>query len=171
MHQENAIIVEVRPDKKVFRNFALFDTFVLKKRWVRPVVFLAIMSAFAIAALVYGKNQAGLLGGVLLAVGIGLPAAYVLSFLLQVNDQAEKNRLYAGRRIYTVTLREDGVSVHHEQRKNETLGLNWADISAYRRKDCIYLYAGQTRAFLLPAGQANVSDDELWSFITSHKGS
>ena len=47
----------------------------------------------------------------------------------------------------------------------------WKDIkAAFRVKGCVYLYVNPMRAFLLPDGQANVSDGELWSFIAEHMG-
>ena len=41
----------------------------------------------------------------------------------------------------------------------------WTDITAYRRRGCIYVYAPKNKAFLLPDGQADVQDIELWEFI------
>ena len=81
MESKKIITVKVRLDKKLFRSFAFYDTFVVKKRLVRPALFCVIMAAFAAAALIIGKEQSGLIAGVLLFVGLGLPAVYVLSFL------------------------------------------------------------------------------------------
>ena len=171
MSSVKTITVEVRPDKRTFRDFAVFDAFVLKKHWVRPTIFCAAMTVFAVAALLFVQEQPWLIAGVLLAVGYGLPAVYVLSFLSQVSAQAKKNRLSADKKVYTVTLGEECVTVKGERRENETLTLEWANLTAYRRKRCIYLYADKNRAFLLPDGQADVSGGELWEFISARAGS
>ena len=166
MSMDRTITVEVKLDRKTFRDFALFDTFVLKKHWVRPAVFCAAMTLFAVIALIFVKEQPWLISGVLFAAGAGLPAVYILSFLSQVNIQAKKNRLSAERSVYTVVLRDDGVTVRNCQRENETLTLKWSDVAVYFRKKCIYLYAGSGKAFLLPDGQADVPAGELREFIS-----
>ena len=155
MKDDRAVTVDVSLDTKTFRNFALFDTFRLKKRWIRPAVFCGIMSAFALAALLAGNEQSGLIAGVLFAVGIDL--------------QAKKMHLSAKRKVYTVTVDSSGVTVEHHLQKGETLHMNWSDIAgAYRRRRCIYLYADNNRAFLLPNGQADTDDSELWDRISEH---
>ena len=70
-----------------------------------------------------------------------------------------------------MTLGEECVTVKGERRENETLTLEWANLTAYRRKRCIYLYADKNRAFLLPDGQADVSGGKLWEFISARAGS
>ena len=125
MKNDKNITVKVKLDKKVFRSFAFYDTFVKKKRWVRPALFCVIMTAFAFFALIAGKEQSVLIAGVLLAVGFCLPLVYVLSFLGQVNAQAEKYRLSSGRDIYTVTLDDEGVTVQGQVQSDDVLRLKW----------------------------------------------
>ena len=43
------ITIPVKLDEKTFRRFAYFDMFILRKKWIRPVVFFLIMTAFAFA--------------------------------------------------------------------------------------------------------------------------
>ncbi len=62
------------------------------------------MSAFAIVRFVLRGRQALLLGAVLPAVGIGLPAAYFASCLLSVNAQTKKLELSGSRTTYTLCL-------------------------------------------------------------------
>jgi len=51
------------------------------------------------------------------------------------------------------------------------VALKWSQMAAaYRAKGCIYLYVNPARAFLLPDGQADVSDDELWEYLVKHMG-
>lgn len=38
MGPEKTIVIPVRLDEKTFKRFARFDMFVLRKKWVRPLV-------------------------------------------------------------------------------------------------------------------------------------
>ena len=51
------ITIPVKLDEKTFRRFAYFDMFILRKKWIRPVVFFLIMTAFAFAALAVLVNE------------------------------------------------------------------------------------------------------------------
>lgn len=169
MSQE--IVIPVRLDEKTFRRFAWFDMFILRKRWVRPVVFSGVMIAFAAAALFTRREQSGLIAAVLLAVGVGLPVVYFGSFLSQVNMQAMRSRLNPPRRVYTVELREEGIRVVNNQKKEDPLTLPWQDIpQAFRARGCVYLYVTPQKAFLLPSGQASVSDDQVWECLNQRLG-
>ena len=42
------ITIPVRLDGKTFKKFSRFDMFRLRRRWVRPVVFALILTAFLI---------------------------------------------------------------------------------------------------------------------------
>lgn len=165
------ITIPVRLDAKTFKRFGRFDMFVLRKRWVRPVVFALILIAFAAVALLSGKEQSGLIAAVLLVVGLGLPLVYFGTFLSQVNLQAEQLRLDTPRPVYTVTLDFDGVRAVNNMKKEDAQSVKWADVqAAFRRKSCIYLYVSPVKAFLLPSGQADVSDDELWAYLKERLG-
>lgn len=172
MSSERNITIPVRLDEKTFKRFARFDMFTLRKRWVRPVIFSAILIAFAFVALLTKKAQSGMIAAVLLAVGIGLPVVYFGSFFSQVNMQALQQKLKPPRNVYTVTLREEGIRVENNQRQEDALEMEWAAVQkAFRRKGCIYLYVTPTKAFLLPEGQADVPDEEVWDYLTAHMGS
>ncbi len=171
MNSAGPITVPVKLDSKTFKRFAWFDMFTLRKRWKRPVLFSFMLIAFAVIALLTGKSQSGLIAAVLLAVGIGLPVIYFGSFLSQVSAQAEDRRLEPPRRVYTVTLGGKHLAVENNQKKEETLILNWKDVpQAYRVKGCIYLYVSPAKAFLLPDGQADVPDNEVWEYLVKHMG-
>lgn len=164
-------VVPVRLDAATFRRFCVFDTLRLRRRWVRPAVFALILSGFAAVALLSGRDQAGLIAAVLLAVGLGLPLVYIGSFLAQVNRQAALFGLDKPRTVYTVTLNADGVGVTSQLRKEPPVQVPWPQVqAAFRRRDCIYLYVNAARAFLLPAGQGGVSQDELWAYLQKHMG-
>lgn len=172
MNPDQSIVIPVRLDEKTFRKFARFDMFARRKKWVRPAVFSLILIAFAFAALLLRKEQSGLIAAVLLVVGIGLPIVYFGTFLSQVSMQAVRARLQPARRVYTVTLREEGLRVENNQKKEDPLEMDWASVHrAYQRKGCTYLYVTENRAFLLPDGQANVTDAEVWEYLVRHLGS
>ena len=163
------IEIPVKLDEKTFRRFAWYDTLILRKKWIRPVVFSAILIVFAFVALISRREQSGMIAAVLLAVGIGLPVVYVGSFLSQVNMQAMQHKLKPPRKVYTVRLEDQGIRVENNQKKEEPLELPWSGIAqAIRRKKCIYLYVTPVKAFLLPAGQANVPDNQVWEMMVKH---
>ena len=140
-NRDRTITIPVRMDSKTFRRFALFDAFVVKRHWRRPALFSALLLAFAMAALLLRREQSALIAAILLAVGLGLPILYIGMFFGQVNVQALRNRLR----------------------------LSWQELyRAYRLKNCVYLYAALGRAFLLPTGQADAADGDLWAFIAEH---
>lgn len=163
------ITVPVKLNEKTFRRFARFDMLYLRKRWMRPAVFALILTAFAFVALYSGKNEAGLIAAVLLAVGQGLPIVYIGMFLSQVNVQAMRQRLgKEGRRVYDMRLTDSEIIVVNRRKTDERVALPWKDVKqAFRVKGCIYLYVHTARAFLIPDGQASAPADEVWAFITS----
>lgn len=163
--------IPVKLDKKTFKRFSRFDTLRLRKKWVRPVVFALILVAFAVVALLTGKEQAGLIAAVLLVVGLGLPLVYFGTFFSQVNLQAENHRLDPPRAVYTVTLNADGIGVTNDQKAEEAVAVPWKDAqAAFKDKGCVYLYVNAARAFLLPDGQGNADPDELWAYLVKHMG-
>lgn len=165
------ITVSVKLDEKTFKRFARFDMFILRKKWIRPAVFSLILMAFAFVALLLRKEQSGLIAAVLLVVGIGLPLVYIGTFLSQVNMQAARAKLKPARSVYSVTMRDEGVRIVNNQKAEEPQEVSWKSIhQAFRRKRCIYLYVTPAKAFLLPAGQADAPDPEVWDYLTRHLG-
>ena len=165
------IKVPVRLDEKTFRKFARFDMLRLRKRWMRPAVFAGILCGFAMIALFSRLPQSGLIAAVLLAVGLGLPLVYIGMFLSQVNLQAEKWKLGKGKPVYTVTLRNRDFTVVNSQKAGEAVTVPWPEArQAFRVKGCIYLYAAPGRAYLLPDGQADAPDREVWERIVRGLG-
>ena len=171
MGSRQSIVVPVRLDEKTFRRFARFDMLRLRKRWVKPALFALILCAFAFVALFSRRPQSGMIAAVLLAVGLGLPIVYVGMFLSQVNLQAEKWKLGKGRPVYTVTLRSRDFTVVSDQKAGEAVTVPWTEAAqAFRMRGCIYLYASPAKAYLLPDGQADAPDIEVWNMIVSHLG-
>ncbi len=142
------ISVDAKIDGKTFTEFALFDVMGRQKRWIRPLLFAGIFTVFSLIAFSRnGKNeQAVLLGGVLLAVGLILPFVYVLSFFLSVK---RKGRTMDGTRsAYTLELGGEGLTVRKEE---QILHFAWSDLhAAHRLKNSICIYTDSQHAFLLP---------------------
>ena len=140
-------VIPVRLDAKTFRRFSRFDALRLRRKWRRPVAFALILIAFAAVALLSRKAQAGMIAAVLLAVGLGLPLVYFGSFFSQVNMQAVRYGLDRPRRVYTVTLNDDGVGVVNDQKAEDTVRVPWKEVqAAFRVRGCVYLYVNAARA-------------------------
>lgn len=160
---EKNIVFPCAVTPEVFRAFALFDTFRRQKMWRRPLLFTLIFAAFAAACFAMGSrvNGAVLLGGVLLGVGLILPAGYFLNYILALRRQA-KTLDPSGKRIeYTVHLKPDGISAT----RGETTGqCAWDQVCyAYRVQGCVYLYPNPGQAFLLPDQCGNT--DAVWQVL------
>lgn len=165
------IVVHVKLDERTFKRFSRFDMLRLRKRWVRPAAFAGILTAFAVVALISGREQAGLIAAVLLAVGLGLPLVYIGTFLSQVNLQAVRLKLKPPRAVYTVRLDRKGVQATNDQKEEEPVRLKWDEVqAAFRARGCVYLYVNAARAYLLPDGQASVPAEELWAFLVDRMG-
>ncbi len=163
-----AITIEVRPDRATFVRFALFDTFIRKRRWARPALFSAIFLAFAVAgASLSDRAQSPLVVLVLTLVGIGLPVTYFFMYLASVRKKANALKLDGRRTVYTLRLTgaPDGIRVAGA---GETASYQWSGAyGAWRTRGCVYLYVTKERAFLLPDGQATVDAVALWAFLAA----
>lgn len=168
MNHHDSITVAVQLDAGLFRRFALFDTLIRQKRWAPPALFFGIMLFFSLICFsLYGqKEQAALLGGVLLAVGLLLPAGYLLSFWLSIRAQIKKLGLRGGRQVYTVTLDpKKGIAVSAGK---ERALRPWDQVhGVYAVKDCIYLYVTPRQAYLLPLAQVEGGEESLRDLLRS----
>ena len=110
------------------------------------------------------REESALLGGVLLAVGLGLPLAYILIFLSSVSTKAKQLKLGSTPVAYTVSLSPEAVAVTAGEQRAEYA---WKDIMyAYRIKRSICLYVGANRAYLPPIASQQ-EEAERWSLIPS----
>ena len=152
-------------DQNDFLRFALFDTFRMKKRWRPPVLFACMMSVFALICftLLKSREQASLLGGVLLGIGLVLPLVWFFLYLASVKKEAKKLGLSKSKAAYCLVLGDTGIRIIHESEKAKYA---WGSIHmAWRVKGCIYLYVLPTRAFLMPKLD---DSDEAWEIICRH---
>lgn len=166
--KQNALVIQSRITPEVFREFAVFDTMYRQKRFLRPLVFTVIMAGFA--AVCFSQRgqrpQAALLGGVLLAVGLGLPLVYFFTFLYSVYKQAKQLKGKKAPLAYTVELSPERVTVTAGEQRQE---YRWEDILyvyRIRRSSCLYISAN--RAYLLPAADDGREEEKRWDLISDH---
>ena len=161
---EKSITVNVILDDKIFRQFALFENFRRKRIWGAPLIFAAIMSAFALVcfAMRARTEQAVMMGSVLLIIGLGLPAAYIGLFFKSIKFQIKAMELENPRHVYSLRFSPDGVQVISGDKPNQFI---WSGMfGAYRVPGCTYLYVEKNKAFLLPDGQAEEGAD-VWALL------
>lgn len=167
----NAVTAHVRINSRIFRRFALYDTFLLRRRFVSPCIFAAIFLAFSLVAFLSGREQSALLGGVLLAVGLFMPLTYVASFLLQVHDQSARLGLKALRPAYTLNMGETELRVINDMKQEDEAHFPWTSMhGVWRTGHAYYLYVSPSRAFILPDGQCSLSPADLWDFLSARIG-
>ena len=156
--------VHSRISPAVFRSFAYFDTFSRQKRWRSPLLFAGIMGGFSAICFSQASRlpQAALLGGVLLAVGLLLPAAYLFTFFLSVRAKEKRLRAADSPVAYTLHLTEDGLDVS-AGKDNAHFSWNSLD-SLFRIKGCICIYVQRNRAYLLPT-EGPEEGSALWDWL------
>lgn len=166
--EDLSITVSVKIDAKLFRDFAIFDTFRIKKRWKSPVLFASIMLVFAILCFsrYQTADQAIFIGSVLLAVGFGLPIVYFVNFLRSVNAQIRKLGLAIPQPVYTVTLTEAPDGIRVVAKNGDVAQYEWNHIDRIvQRKNCIYLYVHSSRAYLLPDRDVADKSEKLYGLF------
>ena len=100
----------------------------------------------------------------LLAVGLGIPAAYFLSYFLSVRQRSKA--LKGGKVAYTLTLSDEGVQV---TKGKQRVHFVWDKVTAvYRLPRSICLYTGPHNAFLLPSDQEDEASSRAWVLMAEH---
>lgn len=149
-----------------FRRFSMFDTLKRRKMWCNPLIFAVILCISAVICLSMDRIRGGtFLGVVLLTVGLGLPCAYFLSFLLSVNQQIRQMGLARPKRVYTLTFGEQDKLIHIVNEKDH-LDYPWKKVHhVYRDLTATYLYVTPRQAFILPDTSLEVEPEELLTLI------
>ena len=165
--QSKTATVHVKMSKPVFRRFAFYDTFLLRRHWRLPALFSSLFFIFGVVCFILRyKPQAGLLGCVLMGISLILPGIYVLSFNMQVSGECRKLHLDSPRPAYTVTFSPEEITVVNDMKKEAHVKLPYKTLTGvWRDKNAFYLYATTKRAFILPDGQADVSPAELYDLF------
>ena len=161
---EKELRIEAKITPEAFREFSYFDALTRRKRYKGPLVFCLILAVSAAVCFtqVGRRENAAFLGGVLLIVGLGLPAVYLASFFSFVRRNA---RLLAGKKIpaaYTVILNSAGVVIPAGEK---TLTCPWDKVFyVYRIRHSTCIYVEQDRAYMLPL-QDPGTEERLWAFL------
>ena len=161
---EKFLSVPVFMDGKTFAEFALFDVMQRQKRWLRPAAFAAVFLFFSLIAFSQSekKEQAALLGWVLLTVGLVLPTVYFAIFFLSI--QRQSLRFDGKTAAYLLTLDETGLTV---KLGDASLNCPWEELYAvHRLKSSICLYTDRQHAFLLPKSCGEELYTEAWRQIS-----
>lgn len=159
------LLIPVRITPPVFREFAVYDAMTRQKRWRGALLFGLVL--VALSALCYtqtsGWGVAWAAGTALLALGLGLPAAYFANFFLTVKAQGEKLGGENAPIAYTVRLREEGVQA---EKGKEKVVMDWGQLyGAVRLRHSVCLYATERQAYLLPGEAGERAGDEIWGWV------
>lgn len=162
------LLIPVRLTAPAFQEFAVYDAMTSQKRWRGALLFGLVLVALSIVCytLTSGWGVAWAAGTALLALGLGLPAAYFVNFFLTVKAQGEK--LGGGKApiAYTVRLREEGVQA---EKGKEKVVMDWGQLyAAVRLQHSVCLYATERQAYLLPGEAGEREGDEIWGWVREH---
>lgn len=163
---KDALVIRSKITPAVFREFALYDTMLRQKRWRGLALFALIMTGFGVISfLMRGiREQAVFLGCVLLAVGLTLPLAYFLSFLLSIRAQSKRMGLKSAPVAYTLTLDDEKIAVAAGEQRTE---YGWGDVTYVRRlRHSTCLFVGPGKAYLLPVRDGD--GERLWRLVRDH---
>ena len=164
---QNELVIQSKIDAEAFSEFAWFDMLRRRKLWRRPALFAALFAAFAAIAFsrIGRTDGAALLGGVLLAVGFGVPLVYFAHFAFSVRKRARQ--LNANEIAYTLTLSPEGVAVRKEA---QTAEYRWDAICrAYRLERSVALYVDAGHAFLLTGKNTEAAWDAIAQYLPEDK--
>ena len=161
----------VRLDAKTFRRYCAFDTFRRQRRWFPPVLVGMLLITLALAGLLNIIPMGESAAGVLMGLGIAVPLVVFGLYAIQVEAQIANRKLKEAPEVYALRFADDGVRVADGQNPESSVTLGWDQLwAAFRRRDCVYLYATPDRAFILPNGQANVADEAVWKCLNRNMG-
>ena len=149
-HIPDNIKVPITMSEKEFTSFALFDTFIHKRRIVSPAIFAAIMCAFGAVCFIFQDRAefAVVLGFILVVAGLGIPLAYISNFASTARAQAQRLHLEQNPVVYTLYFSNEGIYTVNKKEKTQ---YSWDQIQKlYTRKKCTYLYTDTNMAYLLP---------------------
>ena len=161
--------IEVRLTEKEFIRFGWFDAIRVKRAWRGPALFAAILGGAAILCFIlHARRGAVLLGGVLLLVALGLPAAWFVNYGASLRKQAKAAGLSEEKHVYTLELQDGEGGVTVDSGKEHT-AYSWQQVfHVYRNKTASYLYITPQRAFLIPHDCVEGGPDALWTLVGRH---
>ena len=156
--------IDVKMTEKVFFRFSRFEVFIRSRQWLRLFAFFLVMASLAILNLV---TDASLLFWILLAIGVIVPASFLIRYRASNVMQSRRFHLDEPKNIYRIEFPEKGGSFHVAVADQGVRNFRYKGIdAAYRTSNAIYLYVKKGEAYLVPCDQLEgVSADALWSFL------
>lgn len=158
--------INVTLDASTFQKFAVYDIFKRLRRWMPLAVWAAILGISGLICFFMQdtKENAVLLGVVLLVIAFGLPAVYVRQFFVSIQKQIKRMKLDEKKQAYTLHLTQDSIRVDLINDTKETYA--WQNLyGVYQNKEDIYLYVQTTKAFILPKECIPCGTTALWDFF------
>lgn len=169
--KNDEIQIRVRLSARQFRAYCAFDTFRIKRRHLPLLIATLTLFTLGMGALLL-IPRASTIAGVLIGLAIAVPMVVLGLYVIQIETLIARQGLKTEPEVYAIRLNDAGVTVSGLHRSGGSAEIPWPDLwAAYRDKGAVYLYVNEQRAFILPAGQANVDDDTLWSFLVAHMDS
>lgn len=168
---QQSMKIDVMMDENLFRDFVMFDHFKYRKIWKQPLLFAAIFTVFSLLcfAMRGRREQAALLGVVLLIIGLGLPLVYFGMFFRTVIEEIKNLKLAKPRLFYTVLLTPENAVMTAKGAVDQSFP--WEGVErAYRTKNAVYLYVAPGSALILPFQNVKGGADALWAFLSDRLG-
>lgn len=168
---QQSMKIDVMMDENLFRDFVMFDHFQYRKIWKKPLLFAAVFTVFSLMCFAMRgiREQADLLGVVLLVIGLGLPLVYFGMFFRTVIGQVKNLKLAKPRLFYTVHMTPENILMTAKGAVDQSFP--WEGVErAYRAKNAVYLYVAPGSALILPFQNAKGGADALWAFLADRLG-
>ena len=157
--------IQTKITPEVYRNFAKFDTFMVRKRWVFPVVVCSVL--LVIAAMFFAAHM-NLLAVTSAAFALVYAVAFFNTFSRIMRDNTHNAPRGAVIDDYLVSLTDEGVEIYSEE---EQATCTWEELhAAYLLSDCIALYLKKDKSFLItePSKKRFAS---IWDYVCQCAGS
>lgn len=157
--------IQTKITPEIYKNFARFDTFILKKRWGFPAFFFLVFAALCATLFMKQMNFFAMTSAV---IAIAFPVIYFNTFNRIMRDNTGNAPYGAIIDDYLVTLTDDGVEIYSEE---ETAECTWESLrAAYLLYNCIALYIEKDKPFLI--SQFNEPRyEKIWAYICEKAGS
>ena len=166
-----SIQIPVRLSAKCFRRYCAFDALTRQRRWYWPLLLSMALITASLAGLFGWLPMSDMLKGLLMGLGLAVLMVNLGLYAIQIEAQVVGQHLKDAPLVYTLRLDGDGVQITNGQKEEPPVSVPWNGLwAAFRHRGDIYLYIRPDRALILPEGQANVSADEVWSFVEARLG-
>ncbi len=165
------IDIRVRLDAGTFRRYCAFDAFRRRRRWFLPALASMVLITISLAGILGLVAMPETLSGLLMGLGIAVPMILFGLYFIQIEAQVAHRGLKGAPEVYALRLDGDGIRVAGAEKPEASVLVPWSQpVAAFSRRSDVYLYVNPERALILPAGQASVSTEALWTFLRRQMG-